>query len=217
MGRRFISRDMLRHNDFLPILRSLPGERLEQINEMVNRLIEENPQQRVKLSAGPAYFLMHYLMSDLYTALALYQTEPAAGKKKLLIEMDAALVRAGKKANRMMRHIMTCPGTFSLARVLVPRVMAMGNGRGFAVKTVDCGRDGFGFDVTECPYCRLFAAGGCPELGPIFCHFDEVESADLPGLMFLRQGTLSTGSDQCDFRYMKKVRKHDNKRKGKMK
>ena len=67
MVRRFIPRDMLRHNDFTPILRTLPGDRLKRIDESVRRLIEENPGQRANLSAGPAYFLMHYLMSDLYT------------------------------------------------------------------------------------------------------------------------------------------------------
>lgn len=203
MSWRFIPHDMLRHNDFRPILRSLPNERMEQISETVKRLIEENPQQRVNLSVGPAYFLMHYLMSDLYTALALYQTEPAAGQQKLLAEMDACLVRAGKKANRMMRCMMACPGAFSLARALVPKLMSKGNGRGFTVKAVDCGKDGFGFDVVECPYHRLFATNGCTELGPIFCHYDEVESADLPGLLFQRLGTLCTGYGKCDFRYMK--------------
>ena len=211
MGWRFIPRDMLRHNDFSPILRSLPGDRLEEIHAVVHRLIEENPRQRVNLSAGPAYFLMHYLMSDLYTALALYQTEPSSGQRKLLAEMDACLVQAGKKANRMMRRIMAFPGAFSLARIIVPKVMVMGNGRGFTVETVACCKDGFGFNVTECPYHHLFTLNGFPELGPIFCHFDEVESADLPGLLFLRQGTLCTGCDKCDFRYLKSERTHGNR------
>lgn len=201
MGRRFISRDMLRHNDFTPILRTLPGDRLKRIDESVRRLIEENPGQRANLSAGPAYFLMHYLMSDLYTAIALYRTETPGGQRKLLAEMDRCLVEAGRKANKMMRRVMAFPGAFRAVRALVPRVMAMGNGKGFAVKPVDCGKNGFGFDVTECPYHRLFAVNGCPELGPIFCHFDEVESADLPGLRFKRHGTLCTGHERCDFRY----------------
>ncbi|MBR1709692.1 MAG: L-2-amino-thiazoline-4-carboxylic acid hydrolase [Clostridia bacterium] len=201
MGWRFIARDMLRHNDFLPLLRSLPKERLDEIHTVVHLLIEKYPQQRTDLTAGPAYFLLHYLMSDLYTALALYQTEPAGSSQALLTKMDACLVQAGEKANKMMRHIMALPGSFSVVRALVPKVMVMGNGKGFTVTAVSCGRDGFGFDVTECPFHHLFATHGCPELGPIFCHFDEVESASLPGLQFLRQGTLCTGCDRCDFRY----------------
>ena len=117
--------------------------------------------------------------------------------------MDVCLVRAGRKANRMMRHVMAFPGAFRLARALVPKIMAMGNGKGFTVTAVHCGKEGFGFNVTECPYHRLFASNGCPELGPIFCHFDEVESAELPGLLFQRRGTLCTGHSECDFRYMK--------------
>ena len=203
MSRRFIPTDMLRHNDFVSILRSLPAERVAQMGEIIGRLIEENPRQRVSLRVGPAYFLMHYLMSDLYTAIALYRTEPVPTRQNLAAEMDACLVRAGKKANGMMRRVMAFPGAFSVARRIVPGVMAMGNGRGFTVKPVDCGREGFGFDVTECPYRTLFAASGCPELGPIFCHFDEVESADLPGVQFRRCGTLCTGYEKCDFRYIK--------------
>lgn len=89
---------MLRHNDFTPILRTLPGDRLKRIDESVRRLIEENPGQRANLSAGPAYFLMHYLMSDLYTAIALYRTETPGGQKNSLLKWTGVLLRlAGKQ------------------------------------------------------------------------------------------------------------------------
>ena len=54
-------------------------------------------------------------------------------------------------------------------------------------------------DITQCPYNRYFAELGCPELTKIFCGNDDRVYGDLPGLEFIRTGTLGRGADKCDF------------------
>ncbi|WP_026659419.1 L-2-amino-thiazoline-4-carboxylic acid hydrolase [Butyrivibrio sp. AC2005] len=54
-------------------------------------------------------------------------------------------------------------------------------------------------DVTECPYRRYFTELGCPELTKIFCGNDDRVYGNLPGLEFIRTGTLGRGADKCDF------------------
>lgn len=201
--------DMIRHSDFYQIYRGMNPDRQRRIRMQTGRLIEENPSCRLKITAGPLYFMMHYLMSDLYAALSIYLTGLEDGEKKeeILIRLDERLVSAGEKMNRRVKRIMSLPGAFAVARRLVPGLMTMGNGRGFRVAPKDCGKNGFGFDVTECPYCRLFAEYGAEELGPVFCRFDDIVGSGIDGLVFVREGTLCRGDDKCDFRYLKKKRK----------
>ena len=54
-------------------------------------------------------------------------------------------------------------------------------------------------DVTECPYRRYFKELGCPELTKIFCGNDDRIYGNLPGLEFIRTGTIGRGADKCDF------------------
>ena len=57
-------------------------------------------------------------------------------------------------------------------------------------------------DVTECPYRRFFTELGCPEITKNFCGNDDRMYGNLPGLEFIRTGTLGRGADKCDF-YMR--------------
>lgn len=54
-------------------------------------------------------------------------------------------------------------------------------------------------DVVACPYDRYFTQLGCPELTKIFCANDNRCYGNLPGVEFLRSGTIGTGADRCDF------------------
>lgn len=58
-------------------------------------------------------------------------------------------------------------------------------------------------DVISCPYFRYFTELGCPEITKIFCENDDRIYGSLPGLQFLRTGTLGKGAERCDF-WMKK-------------
>ena len=173
---------------------------------MVGELIKGNPSYRLSLLTGPGYFMMHWLMSDLFASLAIYLVKKEEGEssEKLLNQIDECLTVTGKKINRVLRCLMKLPGTFTLARLVMPKAMTMANGHGFLVTPVDYGRSGFGFDVTECPYCRLYAQYGAPEIGPVLCRFDDTLGGGMDNLEFIRKGTLCRGDEKCDFRYRKK-------------
>ena len=206
MGFRYIPEDMIRRSDFYGWYRSFDLETKEKIRQMVGGFIKENPSCRLSPLTGPGYFMMHWLMGDLYTSLAVYLVRRQEGEspEALLERIDADLTKAGKKMNRIMRRLMKLPGAFSLARLVMPRAMTLANGHGFQVTPVNYGRDGFGFDVTECPYCRLYAQYGAPELGPVLCRFDDTLGGGMDNLDFIRKGTLCRGDEKCDFLYRKK-------------
>ena len=206
MGFRYIPEDMIRRSDFYDWYRSFPADTQRGIRQTVGGLIRENPSCRLSPLTGPGYFMMHWLMGDLYTSLAVYLVRRQEGEspEAVLERIDADLTKAGKKMNRIMRRLMKLPGAFSLARLVMPRAMTLANGHGFQVTPVNYGRDGFGFDVTECPYCRLYAQYGAPELGPVLCRFDDTLGGGMDNLDFIRKGTLCRGDEKCDFLYRKK-------------
>ena len=206
MGFRYIPEDMIRRSDFYDWYRSFPADTQRSIRQTVGGLIRENPSCRLSPLTGPGYFMMHWLMGDLYTSLAVYLVRRQEGEspEAVLERIDADLTKAGKKMNRIMRRLMKLPGAFSLARLVMPRAMTLANGHGFQVTPVNYGRDGFGFDVTECPYCRLYAQYGAPELGPVLCRFDDTLGGGMDNLDFIRKGTLCRGDEKCDFLYRKK-------------
>ena len=206
MGFRYVPGDMIRRSDFYEWYSTFPPETKDRIQRRISGFIGENPSCRLPLFTGPGYFMMHWLMADLYTSLAIYlvRREDGAGPEELLAETDRCLTAAGLKLNRLMNGVMKLPGAFFLARLILPKAMTLANGHGFQVTPVNCGRDGFGFDVTECPYRRLYARYGAPEIGPVLCRFDDTLGGGMDNLDFIRKGTLCRGSDKCDFRYRKK-------------
>ena len=206
MGFRYTPEDLIRHSDFYDWYRGFPEETRRRIQRKVEGFVRENPSCRLSPLTGPGYFMMHWLMGDLYASLAIYLIRKDEGEnpEALLARIDEDLTKAGKRMNRVMRRLMKLPGAFALARLVMPRAMTLANGHGFQVTPVDYGKNGFGFDVTECPYARLYAQYGAPEIGPVLCRFDDTLGAGFDGLEFIRKGTLCRGDDKCDFLYRKK-------------
>ena len=139
MGFRYVPEDMIRHSDFYDWYRSFPEETKRMVRQKVDGFIKENPSYRLSPFTGAGYFMMHWLMGDLYTSLAIYLVRRDEGEspQALLGRIDADLTRAGKKMNRLMNRLMKLPGVFSLARLVMPRAMTLANGRGLQVKPGD--------------------------------------------------------------------------------
>ena len=209
MGYRYIPEDMIRHSDFYGWYRKLPADTRRSIRQKVDIFIMENPDYRLSPLLGPGYLMMHWLMADLYTSLAIYlvRRQEGADRELLLKQIDRCLTKAGRKLNSKMKILMKIPGAFTAARLVMPKAMTLANGHGFQVTPVDYGRGGFGFDVTGCPYSQLYAKYDAREIGPVLCRFDETMSAGIDGLTFIRHGTLCRGDEKCDFLYRKNDRK----------
>jgi len=203
MGYRYTPEDMILHSDFHNLYCGYPTETQENINRVVGDLIRENPNNRLSPLTGPGYFMMHWLMADLYVSLAIYLVRKKEGEpgESVLVQIDRCLTVSGKKLNEKMKKLMKLPGAFTLFRLIAPRAMTLANGHGFHVVPVDYGRSCFGFDVSDCPYCRLYKKYGVPEIGPVICRFDEIMSVGMDNLEFIRRGTLCCGSNKCDFLY----------------
>ncbi|MBR3157722.1 MAG: L-2-amino-thiazoline-4-carboxylic acid hydrolase [Atopobiaceae bacterium] len=133
---------------------------------------------------------------------AIYQemAEEMGKEEALALLMDFA--RSNALVNRrFFERPVSVPGGGGLFlrgfAALQPR--AFGRNAGFSVR--DSSHDGsrVHFDITGCPYQRVTAELGVPELCNLFCTNDDIIYGDLPGIRFSRKGTLGRGAAVCDF------------------
>lgn len=206
MGFRYVPEDMIRHSDFRSLFEALPPEDQASVRDLMEGFIRENPSNRLSPLTGPGYFMMHWLMADLYASLAIFLVRKRKGdpEPEILADFDRCLTKKGRAMNRKMKGVMKIPGAFQAARLIAPKAMTLANGHGFQVSPVPCGKDEFGFNVMQCPYRSLFAKYQAEALGPVFCRFDDTMGSGFDNLEFIRKGTLCRGNSQCDFRYKRK-------------
>ena len=76
---------------------------------------------------------------------------------------------------------------------------SFGEKAGFSVRHAAHDRSHVHFDIVSCPYRRVTAELGVPELCNLFCTNDDIIYGDLPGIRFSRTGTLGRGDAMCDF------------------
>lgn len=133
---------------------------------------------------------------------AIYQemAEVMDKDEALAILMDFAHSNALEN-RRFFERLVSVPGGKSLFMqgfaALQPR--AFGKSAGFSVRSTSHDGSHVHFDITGCPYQRVTAVLGVPELCNLYCTNDDIIYGDLPGIRFLRKGTLGRGDVVCDF------------------
>ena len=121
----------------------------------------------------------------IFPAAAVYLTvKDAVGGEKAYHIIENAAVIGCADIEKKLQKLMKVPGMRSL----------------FVAKK----KGEYRMDIVSCPYNRYFTELGCPELTKIFCENDDRTYGNLPGLKFVRTGTLGKGADRCDF-YIRKI------------
>ena len=143
----------------------------------------------------------------IFPAAAIYLTakEHIPAKKAYSIIENAAVTSTtamGEKLAKLMKIPGMCRLFISLWNPISRKMF--GETCGFKNVFYPKEKGAYRMDIIACPYNRYFTELGCPELTKIFCDNDERTYGNLPGLQFIRTGTLGKGSKRCDF-YLKKV------------
>ena len=74
-------------------------------------------------------------------------------------------------------------------------------GAGWELEFPECDADEFTYLVKKCIYNETFKRYSYPELGPLFCHVDEILNGDLEKIDFTYTGQLCVNSKPCDYRF----------------
>ncbi len=142
----------------------------------------------------------------IFPAAAVYLTvKEELGEKTAYSVLENASVRLCSEVTPKLAKLMRLPGMKSLfVRMWDPMTKKMfGPENGFRNVFYPKKKGEYRMDVVSCPYFRYFTELGCPEITKIFCENDDRIYGYLPGLQFLRTGTLGKGAERCDF-WMKK-------------
>jgi hypothetical protein len=143
----------------------------------------------------------------IFPAAAVYLTvKDAVGGEKAYHIIENAAVLGCADIEKKLQKLMKVPGMRSLfVAAWDPLTKKLfGSNSGFQNRFYPRKKGEYRMDIVACPYNRYFTELGCPELTRIFCENDERTYGNLPGLQFVRTGTLGKGADCCDF-YIRKI------------
>ena len=179
-----------RWQDELP---SWPEGQRVAIEARVDELIEEN---REYCDQGN-----HTHLCNLLTGLALYEYYQAHDHDKdealqLTAEPMWAYVEKGAGTYRKLFKI---PGMMGIFGKLMPGMFESGSGKSWHYDWGETSNRRIQFACTSCIYAQIYEKYGVPELGPIFCHADEINYGHLKGITFTREHTLCQDGQPCDF------------------
>ena len=160
-------------------------------------------EQYTSLSDGVRF----HTENKIFPAAAIYLTlKESIGQDDAYRVIEDATFKTADAAAKKLSALLRLPGMQSLfVKMWDPLTRKMfGENSGFKNVFYPKKKGEYRMDVVSCPYNRYFTELGCPELTKIFCDNDERTYGNLPGLQFIRTGTLGKGSKRCDF-YLKKV------------
>ena len=143
----------------------------------------------------------------IFPAAAIYLTaKDAVGGEKAYHIIENTAVLGCANIEKKLQKLMKVPGMRSLfVAAWDPLTKKLfGSYSGFQNRFYPRKKGEYRMDIVACPYNRYFTELGCPELTRVFCENDERTYGNLPGLQFVRTGTLGKGADCCDF-YIRKI------------
>ncbi len=137
----------------------------------------------------------------LPTCALYFELADAFGRDEAFRMVDDYMAEYSANAAKAFRVIVALPGGRGFFMRAFGKVLglAFGEKQGYENDFHECTPSRISYDVLACPYHRVFAQMGAPELCQLFCRNDEVCYGHLDGIRFVRTGTLAKGATRCDY------------------
>lgn len=165
-----------RYADYLP---SLSASDREAFDARIDRLNAENRQYCDRGNYG------HLQEKGMSKEDAF---DIVSGEMWKFMEKGAVKMRTLLKPNRL-----------KLMGVIVPLGFKMGSRTGWEYRFHKTTKKRLQFECLKCIYAPSFSKYGMSELGPMYCHADDINYGHLPGSTFTRHHTPSKDGEPCDF------------------
>ena len=178
--------------------RQLPRRQSDELWARAQEKLEEILKRYADIPTGEHMHTDQYI----FPAAALYLTVKDAVNPQLAYSViENASINKTTNSGAKLVKLMRIPFFRNLfVWIWDPMTKKMfGPAQGFKNTFYPKKKGEYRMDIVDCPYYRYFTQLGCPELTKIFCANDERIYGNLPGLEFIRTGTLGTGANCCDF------------------
>ncbi len=144
-------------------------------------------------------------VSRIFPTVALYRALLQVDADQAMAIVEEGFRRRCETINKSYQKMLKPPfmRSFFLRMWNFGTKMMFGEDAGFEPVILKHTGKEYRMDMMACPYVAWTAELGCPELCHVFCDNDVYSYSNLPGISFIRKGTLAGGRDRCDF-YLKR-------------
>ena len=139
-------------------------------------------------------------VTSFYKALLQVDRENALNHtRKILIDLC-------ETGGQVLDTFLKIPGMTSIFMMILPKMATkmFGQECGFDYEHLQITKSSIQMDMTVCPYLKYARLFDILELMPIFCESDFATYGKLSKISFIRNETLGTGGNKCDFKFIKK-------------
>ena len=146
-------------------------------------------------------------LCNIFSSMAFYYVLQKNGKTKeeSLDIVKNAMYKFIVPQKIKMQKISSIPGFIKLMKWSFPLKIKRNNGAGWDIVYPECNKDEYAFNVRKCIYAQIFSLYHVKELGPVFCHVDDILYGNLPKISFEYTQTICRGGSVCDYIFRKKI------------
>ncbi len=196
MSKKYLGKDLILNSRYKDYFQSLDEKVKEKIIERINELVVENKEYCDKGNYNH--------LSNIFSALALYQVlQEYTSKEDAFKIVSEEMWKTMESTKAKLQKLLKVPGIFYLIGKFLPNMFKIGSGYGwkYTFHPETQSRHYLQFESNECIYKKIFSKYEVPELGPMFCHADDINFGELEGIKFTRNHTLCRDGIDCDFKF----------------
>jgi len=199
MTKKYNAEKLITHSRYQDYFPQLSHSNQLQVIQRVNTLIKEND---IYCDSGNYDHL-----SNIFTAIVLYELlEREYGKDESFDIVSNQMWQYVQKKSKSFKRLSKLPYFLKIIGLLLPYMFAKGRGYGwkYTWHNDKSTNNYLQFECNSCIYQQIFSKYNVEELGPIFCHADDINYGNLQGISFIRHHTLCVDGKDCDFLFVRK-------------
>lgn len=190
------------------------NSRFKDYYKMLNRRLQKNIVKRTdKLIQENVEYCdkgNYKHLSNIFTSIAIYENlQIQHSREESFKILSHEMWTSVEKNSKMFKKISRIPFILKIMGILLPYLFNKGSGYGWKYKWHNDISDNnqLKFECTQCIYQQIFKKYHMKELGPMFCHADDINYGHLDNITFIRRHTLCKDGKNCDFLFTRKQSK----------
>ncbi len=192
---KYVPNKMMKNSRYKDFLLRLNDTEKRKIIDKISVLISENQKYCDKGN--------YKHLCNIFTSFAIYQMllEQGNSKEQAFEVVSTEMWKYVEKGAGIYRKLFPKGKMLKFMGKMLPKMFAKGSGYGwkYTWHTDTATNDYLKFECNECIYAKIFTKYNVPELGPMFCHADDINYGQIPGIKFTRNHTLCKDGQDCDF------------------
>ena len=197
MMKKYVAEKMIKKSRHIDYFNTLNVETKNKILNRIDELVEEENKYCDKGNYGH--------LCNILSAIAIYEVLQETKSEAEAFEIVSnEMYKFIEPTREKFQKIATKSWFWPVMKKIIPIGFKQGSGVGWKFTWFDSkDKNEFRFETNECIYQKIFKERHLEKLGPMFCKCDIINYGELPGIDFIRTGTLCYGDEKCDFKFVK--------------